>query len=261
MGPLPRIIPLASQARAPVSDPAPPPLPALGLTDEDFAACPDIAAVGQRFAAIIRPFGFTVSAAGAFVPTNTGPESHFFFQNWPSDWIELYTRRNFLAADFGVAEARRRLAPFLWSEALAERQLSRAEAELWQTAKEWGWEDGLSVPIHGPGGYFALTTMGGAGFTMTPQLRAAMHRLAFAAHERCRHLAGAALVAPAPASLTGRELECLRWVASGKTDWEIAQILGVAATTVKTHVDQARVELNARTRPQAVARMVLSGLI
>ncbi len=55
------------------------------------------------------------------------------------------------------------------------------------------------------------------------------------------------------ATLTHRELECLRWVAAGKTDLQIARLLGVSQTTARTHIDQARRKLGARTRSQAVA--------
>ena len=60
--------------------------------------------------------------------------------------------------------------------------------------------------------------------------------------------------------MTAREIECLRWVAAGKTDPEIGEILSISATTVKFHVDGARAKLGARTRAQAVARLVLYGL-
>jgi LuxR family transcriptional regulator, quorum-sensing system regulator BjaR1 len=84
------------------------------------------------------------------------------------------------------------------------------------------------------------------------------------------HLAGALLVErlldfsdqlpPAPEdSLTQRERDCLAFVAEGKTDWEISVILGLAATTVRSHVDGARAKLGAANRAQAVARFVLAG--
>jgi DNA-binding CsgD family transcriptional regulator len=57
-----------------------------------------------------------------------------------------------------------------------------------------------------------------------------------------------------------RERECLRWVAAGKTDREIARLLSISATTAKSYIDAARAKLGARTRAQAVARMVVSGL-
>lgn len=227
---------------------------------QNFESCDSFDAVKEAFMAEIACHGFTVCACGAFVPTDTGPETHFFFQNWPADWMALYQELNFVAVDFSVAEARRRISPFTWREALETRVLSRGEANLWDRVDEWGWEDGFSVPIHGPGGYFGLVTMGGPAFDLSPVLRQRLHLLAFLAHERCRHLAGISPIAPEQDKLTARELECLRWVASGKTDWEISQILGLSASTVKTHVDQARLKLNARSRSQAVARMVLAGL-
>lgn len=223
-------------------------------------ACLNIPDVGRTFMDAISPQGFTVCACGAFVPSASGPEPHFFFQNWPADWIALYASRNFVGVDFGVAEARRRIAPFTWAEAKAQRKLSRSERELWQEVEDWGWPDGYSVPIHGPGGYFGLVTMGGKVKIFTPELRMNLHIMAFLTHERCRSLNGVSAVAEPPAELSPRELECLRWVAAGKTDADIAAIIGLSATTVKSHVDGARRKLGATTRPQAVARLALSGL-
>ncbi|HEV2571790.1 MAG TPA: LuxR family transcriptional regulator [Beijerinckiaceae bacterium] len=208
----------------------------------------------------IAEYGYNASACGAFLPTDKGPETHFFFQDWPPSWIELYVSRNFVAADYSVAEARRRIAPFTWLEAKAERILSRAEQDIWDTAIAWGWTDGLSVPIHGPGGYFGLVAMAGKEQPMPLSLRMTLHQIAFLTHERCRALIGLAPVADPQAVPTHRELECIRWVAAGKTDLEIAAIMNLSQTTVKTHVDQVRRKLGAKTRSQAVARLVLSGL-
>lgn len=227
---------------------------------EALAACRTLDAVRDAFRLRIAAFGYTACACGAFVPTDNGPETHFFFQDWPPAWIALYARRNFVANDYSVAEARRRIAPFTWLEAKAQRNLSRQEQEIWDTAVDWGWTDGLSVPIHGPGGYFGLVTMAGKHRPMPPALRNELHLLAFMAHERCRVVAGIAPVADSPAALTTRELECLRWVASGKTDTEISALLGLTAQTVKGYVDEARSKLGAKTRSQAVARLVLGGL-
>jgi DNA-binding CsgD family transcriptional regulator len=56
--------------------------------------------------------------------------------------------------------------------------------------------------------------------------------------------------------LTARERDALAWVAEGKSDWEIATILGLSETTVRFHVDNARKKLGAVNRAQAVARML-----
>jgi len=61
-------------------------------------------------------------------------------------------------------------------------------------------------------------------------------------------------------ALTRRERECMHWIAEGKTDDEIATIVGIKRTTVRFHVDSAREKLGAITRAQAVAKLVRHGL-
>lgn len=226
----------------------------------EMNACPDMATLAATFSAEIARYGFDASACGAFLPTDKGPESHFFFLNWPAAWMELYAARNFVAHDFGVAEARRRMHPFTWQEVKAERTLSDGEEKVWATALSWGWRDGFSVPIHGPGGYMAIVTMATRTPHFPPNVRMRLHLLALLVHERCRQIEG--MVPPSPTSepLTSRELECLRWVGAGKSDAEIGLIMGIAQTTVKFHVDNGRKKLGVRTRAQAFARLVLSGL-
>jgi len=53
--------------------------------------------------------------------------------------------------------------------------------------------------------------------------------------------------------LTQRERECLTWVASGKTDREISEILSISPATVHKHINNSMRKLNATTRAHAVA--------
>ena len=62
-------------------------------------------------------------------------------------------------------------------------------------------------------------------------------------------------------TLTPRELECFRWVAMGKTDYEIGMILSISKETVKFHVERGRGRLNAATRAHGVAKLALAGLL
>ena len=59
-----------------------------------------------------------------------------------------------------------------------------------------------------------------------------------------------------PLPLTGREIETMRFVAEGKTDWEIGQIIGVSENTARFHVDNARRKLDASNRAHAVAKFL-----
>lgn len=62
--------------------------------------------------------------------------------------------------------------------------------------------------------------------------------------------------ADAAPSLSQRERDAIGFVADGKTDWEIATIMGVAEATARFHVDNARKKLGATNRAHAVARFV-----
>jgi LuxR family quorum-sensing system transcriptional regulator CciR len=59
---------------------------------------------------------------------------------------------------------------------------------------------------------------------------------------------------PLQSSLSEREIECLRWAAVGMTDGEIAAILWRSCATVRFHMHNAAVKLNAVNRSQAVFR-------
>jgi len=78
------------------------------------------------------------------------------------------------------------------------------------------------------------------------------------------HFAGpaAAALMPHPRldQLTDREREIVSWVATGRSNDEIAAELVVSPATVRTHVSRAMMKLGARDRAQLVVFGVQSGL-
>jgi DNA-binding NarL/FixJ family response regulator len=65
---------------------------------------------------------------------------------------------------------------------------------------------------------------------------------------------------PEVGRLTEREREIVGWVATGRSNDEIAEELVVSPATVRTHVGRAMVKLHARDRAQLVVFAVQSGL-
>ncbi len=57
-----------------------------------------------------------------------------------------------------------------------------------------------------------------------------------------------------PGTLTNRQQEVMRWLGEGKTNSEIAEILGGSPLTVKNHVQHIFIKLGARNRTDAVTK-------
>jgi DNA-binding CsgD family transcriptional regulator len=62
-------------------------------------------------------------------------------------------------------------------------------------------------------------------------------------------------------SLTRRERECLLWASHGKSQEDVAVILGISARTVRFHQENAMCKLDAVNIAATVAAAVALGLI
>lgn len=75
------------------------------------------------------------------------------------------------------------------------------------------------------------------------------------------HVMGAMQALPSESRLSKREVECLRWAAIGKTDLEISMIMSRSRATVRFHIHNASIKLNAVNRSQTVFKAAQLGYI
>jgi DNA-binding CsgD family transcriptional regulator len=61
--------------------------------------------------------------------------------------------------------------------------------------------------------------------------------------------------------ITSREQEILWWISSGKTNWEIGQVLHISEYTVKNHIQNTMRKLSVATRTQAVTKALALGIL
>jgi DNA-binding CsgD family transcriptional regulator len=230
---------------------------------DGLANCATLEGVGTLFRGTVAREGYASSACRVIAPAGKAPHARVLFRNWPEDWAKLTEERNFRIRNPVLAAALRRMDPFTWVDINDKRKKPATEQEIWNTASEWGWINGFVVPVHGPGGYFSCVSMASKepNLDLSAERRAYLYLIALLAHERCYALDEDSRRADQPPALSERELECMRWVAAGKSDWEIGMILTISSSTVRFHVDSARRKLDATTRPQAVATLVARGLL
>ncbi|MDP3815978.1 LuxR C-terminal-related transcriptional regulator [Pseudomonas sp.] len=107
-------------------------------------------------------------------------------------------------------------------------------------------------------GYFFLNTSAEVAHDnklrmtiLAPYLHIALNRILGAQllHEHHNDKSSAQFIS----ILSCREAEISRWVARGKTNWEIGQILGISDKTVKTHIQNILGKLQASSRAQIAA--------
>jgi DNA-binding CsgD family transcriptional regulator len=222
----------------------------------------DLDSVIGDFRAFIARFGFSASVCGAWDGFGQQRVNRFFFNDWPESWLQLYAEKDFFSADPFVEEARRAMAPFLWSEVETTRPLTPRGQEIYRIGREYGWREVVGIPMHGPSGYQGMVSLASMkDVALSAADRACLDMTSRAIHERCRREVGFGLMAEDTPKLTPRELECMQWVAVGKTDWEIAQVLGISSSTAHFHVESAKKKLGLSSRTEAVARLTLYGLL
>lgn len=66
---------------------------------------------------------------------------------------------------------------------------------------------------------------------------------------------------PEMVEFTRREIQCLKWAAAGKTDSEIATIMGVSAPTIRFHMTNASRKLGVSGRSQTIRLATTLGYI
>lgn len=62
-------------------------------------------------------------------------------------------------------------------------------------------------------------------------------------------------------TLTMRQMECLKLVARGKSDWEAGRLLGIKQSTVHAHIEAVRERFGVRRRTQLIAKALHLGII
>lgn len=231
-----------------------------GLAFIERSAAQTADAAVDDFLATMRRMGFAGSACGGWVGVGKNRRHRFFFVDWPQDWLDFYNNGRWFEHDRMVIEARRRIAPYCWSD-LSNSKLTLGERALFEAGFAYGWKDVFAVPIHGPGSLQGLITMGTLDeLVFTARDRAILETMGRAVWERCRISISFGAEAGSM-QFSPREIECLRWAAVGKSDADIASLLGVKPATAHFHIEQAKKRLGVSSRVEAVALGVLHGVI
>mgnify|MGYP000859515028 FL=1 len=151
--------------------------------------------------------------------------------------------------------------PMRWTEIWAQIDPDPEQLHFLTVMRELEMGDGYSMPVFGPGGRNATVSVARpvSEEVMDNAPVERLHLIAQAAHTRLCTLMPEWPWAKNP--LSGREMEILDWVARGKSNSVIAEILNLSAGTVDTYLRRIYDKLDVSDRTSAAVRGVGMGLI
>ena len=216
----------------------------------------------DSFQALLALWGLDAGAGGGWTGIGAKRSYRFYFNTWPADWLAVYNNEGLFLDDPIVPEAMRRMSPFRWADLTDGRTLDERASNVVARVYAYGWADGLVIPVHGPSGYQGMVSLASMRrLDLSHDDIALIWVMSVALHDRCRVTRGLGESShPAP-ELSARETECMRWVAAGKTDWEIGLLMSVSSSTAHFHVERVKKRLNTSSRTEAVAMLVLHGAL
>jgi LuxR family quorum-sensing system transcriptional regulator CciR len=182
--------------------------------------------------------------------------------NYPTSWTDYYFEHDYQAKDPVVLRAPTLDRPFLWDSIGEELPLTQGQATMMEEAREARLRDGVGVPLHGAQGNVCLLTF--AAGDGHPDPAAELNKLALLSaqfHAVYSEIGRTKIAKGKVPFLTDRELECLRWIAVGKTSWDIGVILGISESAVKFRVKRTFQKLGTNNRIMAVVKAIRRGLI
>lgn len=232
------------------------------LTDLiDLSAAPSMteAPLSEFLDQLCDRLGFDYAA---YAGTNPVAGALHAYVNYPDAWKAHYMAHDLHLRDPALRAAGRSIAPVDW------RRLVGLDGyrDVFGPAMDFGiGRFGLTVPVRGPYGDVGMLSVTGRMTEREWDARVArvvgdLQSVAVHIHDVVMRSDALSRSLRHP-SLSPREREVLQWSAAGKSQQDIADILGLSVRTVEVHLSSVRTKLVALTTAQAVGRGIALGLI
>lgn len=181
--------------------------------------------------------------------------------NYPEGWTHELLERGYAADDPVHLASRCSNTGFGWCELGSIIPLERRHKRILARSRYHGLGGGFTVPANVPGEPSASCSFAVRVGEELPIARLGCAE-AIGAHalRAARRLRSLPPRPPRP-RLSRREVQCLQLVARGKTDWEIARILGLSIETARQYVKRARAAYDAASRTQLAVHGLRDGWI
>lgn len=220
-------------------------------------------ALAELLGEISRDMGFAYFALTHHVDIRHAPAPAIRLANYPCDWVDWFDDNRLGPSDPVHRASQLTSVGFSWSQLPSLIKLTARDCEVLELAGSRGIGAGFTVPAHVPGEAngscsFAMRIGGSLDELQLPQAQL-VGAFAFEAARRIWQMRHPCL-APRP-HLTERQRDCVIWAARGKSDWEIARILGLSEDTVTEYLKRARERYGVSKRTMLAIHALFDGAI
>jgi len=239
---------------------------------KDLAAAKEFLELAQRattndelndaLAIVCDAMGFQYFALTHHVDFATAGAAAVRLHNYPPNWVAWFDENRLGVTDPVHRASQVTSAGFVWDKVPDMIKLTTGDRDVLAKARDEGIGDGFTVPAHVPG-----EASGSCSFAVAPSRTVRDEHLPIAqlvgafAFEAARRINRVRTVDTESPTLTERQRDCVLWMARGKTDWEIARILGLSPETVTQHMNTARERYDVAKRPLLAVRALFDGHI
>jgi LuxR family transcriptional regulator, quorum-sensing system regulator CciR len=207
-----------------------------------------------------RELGFDYFALVHHVNIYKSKENVVFLFDFPISWAEIIDSKGYFIDDPVHIACEKSVAPFTWADMPRMIDMTERQKGMLEAARLAGLGGGFTVPVHVPGDRIGSCTFATRlGRDLPEHIFPAAHYIGSFAFEAARRIvqnrnAGRAdrLRPPGQQKLTRRQLDCVVLAGRGKSDKDVAQILGISDQTVHQHMEAAKKKYDVATRTQLI---------
>ncbi|WFT91056.1 helix-turn-helix transcriptional regulator [Rhizobium leguminosarum] len=233
------------------------------LTQFDGAADPE--RLFHLLCAFALHFGCTWTAYGPLTTEpkvfDADPHNMAPLSNYPDGWKEYCRTNGYNQLNPILNTIRKQTSVLPWSEAYNRTGTTDDERRMFDEAARFGLRSGITVPLRGPNGSFAIVSFAHPrDHTFEDTEIRCMQVAALSFHEKVTSVLEAARIDTA-ISLSQRQVQCLQWTARGKTSWETGLIVGISKFTVDFHLKACFKKLGVNNRTDAFMKALKLGFI
>ncbi|MDH4328789.1 MAG: LuxR family transcriptional regulator, partial [Nitrospira sp.] len=202
-----------------------------------------------------------IGGVAAYTPTGSFKEfSRVLNVSYSNDWLYVYCKNEYATVDPVLLHLPSSLPTLIWRRTFAAVTSSK-QREFIEEASSFGLASGITTAqFDRKRGIATFFSFAGIDESGTMRYQPLIEYLVPHFH---RVLATTTTVplSDETKGLSPREITVLLWMKEGKSNWEIAHIIGIRERTVRFHVESIFVKLNACSRTQAVAVAMEHGLL